>query len=105
MKHTKGPWNINGFFITAKHGDRKKSVVADIDRHAWYREGEATANARLIAAAPELLEACELALSGLRSIYDRLEMANEAIAIDIFEDESGLPLELLSKAINKAESI
>lgn len=56
-KHTAGPWKIKGFFITAQHGNRENSVVADIDRHAWLSEGEAQANARLIASAPELLEA------------------------------------------------
>ncbi len=66
MKHTKGPWRIG-----IKHPGRvigEARVVAyciqpefedDIKYGDWDEE---KANARLVAAAPELLEACKLAL-------------------------------------------
>lgn len=48
-KHTPTPWAIhNHFFITAKVGNRLKSVVCEIDRHAWTNSGEAQANAEHI---------------------------------------------------------
>ncbi len=57
-KHTPGPWgiskignNYDQYMIQAKGGERICNTVEGKD------------NARLIAAAPELLEACETALS------------------------------------------
>ncbi len=66
-KHTPTPWAIhNHFFITAKVGNRLKSVVCEIDRHAWTNSGEAQANAEHIVQCvnmhDELVEALEIAL-------------------------------------------
>lgn len=69
-KHTPGPWAIpvaNVFRVVAPHAPREKPVdpraypwpvVADTDPQST-SGGEAAANARLIAAAPELLEAAK----------------------------------------------
>ena len=58
-QHTPGPWHVNG----------ERSIWAKNDRVAKMDQadggGETLANAQLIAAAPELLEACELALEAL----------------------------------------
>ena len=56
--HTPGPWVFEDEFVRA--GD---VVIADpyCEETASTRPGEMEANARLIAAAPELLEACEAA--------------------------------------------
>lgn len=61
-QYTPGPWEVrNHFFVLAAHPWRQgaQTVVCEIDRHAWTSGNEAKANAHLIAAAPELLEALE----------------------------------------------
>ena len=66
-KHTPGPWVVGGPWPAVnvcyiEEEDHWESIVERWD----YRDGEAPdevkANAHLIAAAPELLEACRLAL-------------------------------------------
>lgn len=64
-KHTPGPWQVNGSWLNIETGNRHTAVesvlpggfgmVASLE-HSFTRESE-EANARLIAAAPELLEA------------------------------------------------
>jgi hypothetical protein len=64
QKHTPGPWHVRGRLIEAdRHTVAALSKVTDCD---LLRE-ESEANARLIAAAPELLEACETCLRLLES--------------------------------------
>jgi hypothetical protein len=60
QRHTKGPWRV---VSRPEQTDSRRltvdgvgSVVADVD---WNNKSENTANARLIAAAPLLLEACQ----------------------------------------------
>jgi hypothetical protein len=59
-KHTPGPWKAQGWLITA---DRKTNsrcgAIASISTTATMYEDKWEANAQLIAAAPDLLEACE----------------------------------------------
>ncbi len=57
MSHTPGPWDINDF---------RPNEIVRVDNPDWVittvsSSPNLLANARLIAAAPELLEACELA--------------------------------------------
>jgi len=72
MEHTPGPWEAYaddfGWHITARANDGTQpppymwaNDIAAIYRGAYTRPGEMEANACLIAAAPELLEACEAA--------------------------------------------
>lgn len=73
-KHTPGPWTvqeeIDGPVQNTRIVAHKKAVASTAQQcgrpHHW---NEAEANARLIAAAPELLEACE-ALVNAYSIHD-----------------------------------
>jgi len=58
-KHTPGPWRIYGRKIM---GPRFGNTVAEIHN---YQTPQGKDNARLIAAAPELLEVCELVEAGL----------------------------------------
>ena len=58
-KHTPGPW----LFVA---GNQIRSAAHQIARIWMMRNGEGLANARLIAAAPELLEA----LSGVVNLWD-----------------------------------
>ena len=70
-KHTPGPWKIevelgsrHGEFLIAKDaGDRGRGIAVAETRTG---SGSERANARLIAAAPELLEACQTFAEWLR---------------------------------------
>ena len=63
-KHTPGPWNVvDGRWITSDKGDLATTVVLG---HG--RKDEMTANARLIAAAPELLVALDQCRAALRGV-------------------------------------
>lgn len=71
MKHTKGPWYIQYGFNVFGEGNRLVasaggySTNADSGEHVLENE----ANARLIAAAPALLEACKLALNAFEKAW------------------------------------
>lgn len=59
MKHTKGPWKRAGRFATHILTGDGRMMVADAPHPIGMKEEEGFANADLIAAAPELLEALE----------------------------------------------
>jgi hypothetical protein len=71
-QHTPGPWK---FVKTIQHPEEKDQAVSFIQTpktcydlcfmKSFFTEEEAEANARLIAAAPELLNACLLAIERL----------------------------------------
>ncbi len=56
-QHTQGPWVVNGNQVHAVN--KHETFVADV----FDQNGDAKANARLIAAAPDLLDVCEDALA------------------------------------------
>lgn len=63
MKHTKGPWEVGCLVendYEARHVEIKKVGALNLIARAYYgkTDEEAATNAHLIAAAPELLEAC-----------------------------------------------
>ena len=59
MKHTQGKWEViecgNDFIIQPFKGSKS---IAEVHNHRDKGDAEAEANARLIAAAPDLLAAC-----------------------------------------------
>ncbi len=61
--HTPGPWLINGEFDSEISVEIASAAwpICELDPVEW--SPEEIANARLIAAAPELLEACKLVSS------------------------------------------
>ena len=59
MNHTPGPWIFTNTEITAKDGDLFVAKVTDFRNST----GRQAANGRLIAAAPELLEALQWLLN------------------------------------------
>ena len=69
MSHTPGPWEIheNGRSIIAMAPDEVGGVLTDPERHSIARtygpSRVSRPNAQLIAAAPDLLAACEAALA------------------------------------------
>lgn len=77
MKHTPGPWKFNhvGEF-DIEVADQKGRLVCDLGQ--W---DEQEANARLIAASPELLEGCKIALEAMENrglwptIQDKIKQA------------------------------
>ena len=71
--HTPGPWEINGSFIVK---DCYGKVICETDVSMYHppkRLGvdEVWANTRLIAAAPDLLNALETALTLLHDVYNK----------------------------------
>lgn len=95
-KHTPGPWQIN-----AISNEREKISIIDADMcfvaEVWktYVNGESRqqANASLIAAAPELLEACQALLDGI--LFTR--------GASMSEDRRRTLTTIARQAINKAE--
>lgn len=68
-QYTPGPWRVNGTGIDEQTIVADGKAVADIptDAAAGLSDTEIFANARLIAAAPELLEALKECLNQLRT--------------------------------------
>jgi hypothetical protein len=78
VKHTPGPWQIDGSSICQQYGDRR---VAWLTIPEQEKRQEWQANARLIAAAPCLLEALQDMVSDHEHIsHSTLEFACAAIA-------------------------
>ena len=89
-KHTPGPWTVQrdfrgyGTFQIVEAGERERSLLMCGDA-AGVPRGEMQANARLIAAAPDLLESAEsilLMLDGTdhSTKIDRMAQLRAAIA-------------------------
>ena len=86
MKHTPGPWVVDpavrqGFTVYAP---KEGFIVGTQDEEGRYGAIESEANARLIAAAPELLEALKSVIAWLdapdESAFSDSELARAAIA-------------------------
>jgi hypothetical protein len=81
-KHTPGPWKATGNEFDKLLGysvkDRDGIVVAEIQPRP-YQVHVNKQNARLIAAAPEMLEALECALIGLEQVEDPLIETSDAL--------------------------
>jgi hypothetical protein len=99
MEHTPGPWTVEGTQIYAPWGDKRRVIAKTGQTYAWgdgYAMAEA--DARLIAAAPDLLAALQ---EGLRErpskpgviaeYWDWMDMARAAIAKAIGEKEKSAP--------------
>lgn len=84
MKHTPGPWTLEGFLrdcdFELHSGARHFANIVDTGTGADY-----LANARLIAAAPDLLAACEAAEENLSPLYSAdhfvMQTLRKAIAL------------------------
>ena len=91
MKHTKGPWKVINWSGRAeiRTEDNKRTGIAFLgnSEDGAIPTGETTANAKLVAAAPELLEACHNALRML----------------DPAKEKENMIWDILYKAIKKAE--
>lgn len=75
-KHTSGPWKFThlkktGFYHITKELNDNDALMCDLMIHDG-KELEAEANARLISAAPELLEALEYLLQSYRADFNNI---------------------------------
>ena len=68
-KHTPGPWSISGIdprcIVCELFGSTQDNPRMGAVASVWERIGQTDANARLIAAAPELLVACKVSQKAL----------------------------------------
>lgn len=80
MTHTPGPWTV--YKNEPLDGSRHVALGSKYER-AIVAGKSATANARLIAAAPDLLAACEAAIDGIEEWNDFAETdkIEEAVAL------------------------
>lgn len=76
-EYTAGPWtfekDVDGLFVIVADDRNPASILGDPD------DSEVEANARLIAAAPELLDQCKILSAALAECYDWKEMEGEKI--------------------------
>lgn len=88
-KHTSGLWKFgdnskyfktNPFNVYVRGGGVHSATIANIPRRQTIPEAEARANARLIAAAPELLEALEEVIRGVPDTWEGVQKAKVALA-------------------------
>jgi len=78
-EHTPGPWDAKDWRVCHSIGG-DIGVICDTASNAKTRTLENRANARLISAAPELLEACEAMLDGYEAGKQIRELCRVAIA-------------------------
>ena len=88
-KYTRGPWNANftrfsgwvvGFHITDPEHGSLRPICEAYDKTGAMNPDEIAANARLISAAPELLEALKWAVDNPNDDAYWIEQARAAIA-------------------------
>lgn len=81
--HTPGPWKAEGWKETVVNDSRGTTIALHPGDSREYGLAEVQANARLIAAAPDLLAACKLAVARngaphpnyVLDVYEALEAA------------------------------
>ncbi|MCK5608853.1 hypothetical protein KAR91_43675 [Candidatus Pacearchaeota archaeon] len=100
MSHTKGEWiATRGSHSYPLEITTETKTIAQIEARKSIDETEA--NAQLIAAAPDLLDACRKALSKFRLMYEKIEAGYNTE--DLYTDSKSWPLTTLRNAITKAE--
>lgn len=90
-KHTPGPWHSTGRYVGSGHAKMNICECSD-NSGCWSNAPEAVANARLIAAAPELLEA-------LLAMTELVEWAKQCF---VFEADTDRAKSAIAKATGGA---
>lgn len=83
VKHTPGPWEMINLNVYHNYPTGQKVADCYVKKpFGVYDAGECEANARLIAAAPDLLEACKSALELIQvcTVYKDMSTAKELMA-------------------------
>lgn len=90
MSYTKGKWIFKTVETSCgichkigpfpKRGDNDGYACVYVDNNAWHNSDELLANARLMAAAPDLLEALEILYHEWDQTYDGEPMSIELVA-------------------------
>lgn len=92
-QHTSGPWQygeFDGELLVATQNHYPAVQIARVSADIYRAGGDGSANAALIAAAPDLLAACELAVTRLHdNVYEGVRAA--ALAA-IAKAKAGEPL-------------
>jgi len=109
-KHTPGPWKITaGYDRSTISGGMGESghphVVAEVRHPTAFRIDEGPANARLIAASPEMLEALKDAKTTIDAMLSAIDDANDAWPSDNQKKwhEFCATFDKVAAAIEKAE--
>jgi hypothetical protein len=118
-KHTPGPWDVNGIDTEKiRIGSRKMSDVAIVYNQPNRFDGSLSKsrkrNAELIAAAPDLLAACEAAIEQIEALDDVLNQSGHEVIgwhlngdtepiASFFQDNDIGAVEKLRAAIAKAK--
>ncbi|MFC4311418.1 hypothetical protein ACFPN2_20125 [Steroidobacter flavus] len=102
-QHTQGPWIVN---VDPRYPN-EPCIDAVIDGVVWHialchnaagpDDGSAEANARLIAAAPELLASLKAALPLLRAEVEKQTAAGESVALRTARSRYEVALSVLGK--------
>lgn len=114
LKHTPAPWQLSTIdgedCLMVGGGDDGSMIVADIRTRFSdvYSESE-SANARLIAAAPELLDALSAIVAVMHATYDKLDeyvaagddMLRNPLANKQVQDIADMATDALTKAIGE----
>jgi uncharacterized protein YbbK (DUF523 family) len=110
IAHTPGPWKIEAVYLAPHrtHFGEYRFPHQAVDGHSReYSHSEAEANAALIAAAPELLEALKVLRVPLQIQFDLHQRMCEAEGQDVTQSKAYLTakarLDLADSAIAKAE--
>lgn len=105
MNHTNGPWHIDDRANFVATGGDGKRICYCYSAHSDKSDEEAAANARLIAAAPELLSACQKAVCELNEIRarDGVPYTHQGWKASVDEDYFSSVVDECFAAIDKAE--
>ena len=79
-KHTPGPWEVHslqGAYYWVSDAESDGQTVCVFNHREMDRPDEIPANARLIAAAPDLLEACEASLEALSETIHCIDLRRQ----------------------------
>jgi hypothetical protein len=80
-KHTPGPWRVYPRGSCVPHYDVCERIVSDHPSGRSLNDGPSDADAALIAAAPDLLDACRAALARIESDIDGKIPSKETVKL------------------------